>query len=165
MLLRDYFDSFNLFKNGELYPQTKLVEVAFKLRKRKAKRWIWFPGSIERHFEKSCDKIAEPDWFSNERRKSRERAHLANAGAFRASSYETGRRKEFVFCSYGKFNPGNRDEKCPKGPQNTRGTAFRLVSDITSHAQLEMFRPDSPGIRLECSYGKNFPLGSVARSR
>ena len=50
----------------------------------------------------------------------------------------------FVFCSYGKFNPGYRDEKCPKGHQNTRGTAFRPVSDLTSHAQLKMFRP---GIR------------------
>ena len=52
-----------------------------------------------------------------------------------------------VFCSYGKFNPGHRDEKCPKGLQNTRGIAFRLVSDLTSHVQLKMFRRDSPGIR------------------
>ena len=36
----------------------------------------------------------------------------------------------FVFCSYGKFNPGYQDEKCPKGPQNTCGTAFQLVSDL-----------------------------------
>ena len=50
----------------------------------------------------------------------------------------------FVFCSYGKFNPGYRDQKCPKGHQNIRGTAFRPVSDLTSHAQLKMFRP---GIR------------------
>ena len=68
----------------------------------------------------------------------------------RASSYEPGNRAgpvggtNFVFCSYGKFNPGYRDEKCPKGHQNTRGTAFRPVSDLTSHAQLKMFRP---GIR------------------
>ena len=67
-----------------------------------------------------------------------------------ASSYEPGNRAgpvggtNFVFCSYGKFNPGYRDEKCPKGHQNTRGTAFRPVSDLTSHAQLKMFRP---GIR------------------
>ena len=27
-----------------------------------------------------------------------------------------------------------------QGPQKTRGTAFRHVSDFTSHAQLEMFR-------------------------
>ena len=40
----------------------------------------------------------------------------------------------FVFRSYGKFNSGYRDEKCLKGPQNTRGTALRLVSDLTSHA-------------------------------
>ena len=39
-------------------------------------------------FEKSCDKIAQPDGLaliairSNDRRKSRERAHLANAGKF-----------------------------------------------------------------------------------
>ena len=46
----------------------------------------------------------------------------------------------FVFCSYRKFNPGYRDEKCPKGPQNNRGTAFRLVSDLISHAQLKMLR-------------------------
>ena len=68
----------------------------------------------------------------------------------RASSYEPGNRAgpvggtNFVFCSYGKFNPGYKDEKCPKGHQNTRGTAFRPVSDLTSHAQLKMFRP---GIR------------------
>ena len=55
---------------------------------------------------------------------------------------------KFVFCSYGKFKPDYLDEKCPKGPQNTPGTAFRLVSDLTSHAQLKMFRvADSPGIR------------------
>ena len=40
------------------------------------------------HFEKSCDKIAQPDWLtlvsirSDERKKVRERAHLANAGEF-----------------------------------------------------------------------------------
>ena len=45
----------------------------------------------------------------------------------------------FVFCSYGKFNLGYRDEKCPKGPQNTRGTVFGFVSDFTSHVQLKMF--------------------------
>ena len=62
----------------------------------------------------------------------------------RASSYEPGNRAgpiggtNFVFCSYGKFNPGYRDED---GHQNTRGTAFRPVSDLTSHAQLKMFRP------------------------
>ena len=39
-------------------------------------------------FENSCDKIAQPDGLallairSNKRRKSRERAHLANAGEF-----------------------------------------------------------------------------------
>ena len=72
------------------------------------------------------------------------------AGRLRASSYEPGNPAgpvggaNFVFCSYGKFNPGYRDEKCPKGHQNTRGTAFRPVSDLTSHAQLKMFRP---GIR------------------
>ena len=58
---------------------------------------------------------------------------------------------DFVFCSYGKFNPGYRDEKCPKGPQNTPGTAFRLVSDLTSHPQLKCFVPDSPGIRAAVS--------------
>ena len=48
-----------------------------------------FPRSF-RHFEveKSCDKIAIPDWLtlvairSDERKISRERAHLANAGEF-----------------------------------------------------------------------------------
>ena len=47
-----------------------------------------FPRSC-RHFEKSCDKISQPDWLtlvairSDERKKkSRERAHLANAGEF-----------------------------------------------------------------------------------
>ena len=42
---------------------------------------------------------------------------------------------------YGKFNSGYRDEKCPKRFQNTRGTTFQLVSDLTSHAQSKMFRP------------------------
>ena len=47
-----------------------------------------FPGSIDGRFEKSCDKIPQPDWLtlleirSDERRKPRERAHLANAGKF-----------------------------------------------------------------------------------
>ena len=41
-----------------------------------------------RHFEKSCDKMAQLDWLASlairgdERRKSREWAHLANAGDF-----------------------------------------------------------------------------------
>ena len=73
----------------------------------------------------------------------------ARGKTVRASSYEPGTGNwagrvsgtNFVFCSYGKFNPGYRDEKCPNGPQNTRGTVFRLVSDLTSHAQLKMFRP------------------------
>ena len=41
-------------------------------------------------------------------------------------------------------------------------TAFRLVSDLTSHAQLKMFRPVQstvPVSGLECSYGKIFQLG------
>ena len=65
----------------------------------------------------------------------------------RTSSYESGSRAgpvggtNFVFCLYGKFNPGYRDKKkVQKGPQNTRGNAFLLVSDLTSHAQLKMFR-------------------------
>ena len=46
-----------------------------------------FPGSIEGRFEKPCDKIAQPDWFTllairSDERKNRERAHLANAGEF-----------------------------------------------------------------------------------
>ena len=45
----------------------------------------------------------------------------------------------FVFCSYGKFNPSYWDEKCPKDPRNTHGTAFWLVSNLTSHTQLKMF--------------------------
>ena len=46
-----------------------------------------FRGRV-RHFEKSCDKIAQPDWLilvairSNERKESRERAHLANADEY-----------------------------------------------------------------------------------
>ena len=45
----------------------------------------WAPS---RRFETSCDKIAQPDWLtllvnrSGERRKSQERANLANAGEF-----------------------------------------------------------------------------------
>ena len=34
VLLRDYFNSLNFYKNGEHYPGTKLVGVAFKLRKK-----------------------------------------------------------------------------------------------------------------------------------
>ena len=47
-----------------------------------------FPGSIEGRFENSCDKTAQPDWLTSlairrdECRKSRERAHLVNAGEF-----------------------------------------------------------------------------------
>ena len=46
-----------------------------------------FPCSC-RHFEKSCDKITQPDWLtlvvicSDECKKSWEWAHLANAGKF-----------------------------------------------------------------------------------
>ena len=45
-----------------------------------------FPSSFQGRFEKSCEKISQPDWLtllsicSDERSKSRERAHLANAG-------------------------------------------------------------------------------------
>ena len=49
--------------------------------------------------------------------------------------------KNFIFFSNGKFNPGYRDEKFGKGPQNTGGTAFRLVNYLTSHAQLKMLCP------------------------
>ena len=47
-----------------------------------------FPGSIEGRFKTSGDKISQPDWLtllanrSDERRKSREQTHLANAGKF-----------------------------------------------------------------------------------
>ena len=57
----------------------------------------------------------------------------------RASSYEPDNwagpvgGTNFVSCSYGKFNPSYSDQKCPKGPPNTRG------SDLTSHSQLKMF--------------------------
>ena len=46
-----------------------------------------------RSFETSCDKIAKPDGLdllairSNKRRKSRERAHLANAGEFKVAEH------------------------------------------------------------------------------
>ena len=83
----------------------------------------------------------------------------------RASSYEPGNRAgpvggtNFVFCSHGKFNPGYRDEKCPKGHQNTGGTAFRPVSDLTSHAQLKMFRPGIRAGVFISKNSKNFQLG------
>ena len=70
------------------------------------------------------------------------------AAILRASSYEPGNQAgpvsgtNFVFCSYGKFKPGYRDEKCPNGPQNTREIVFRLVSDLANHVQLKMFRPE-----------------------
>ena len=70
----------------------------------------------------------------------------------------------FVFCSYGQFNPGYRDEKFPKGPQNTRGIALQLVSDLTSYAQLKMFRPGKsrhPGMSVQMG---NI-LSSVSESR
>ena len=75
-------------------------------------------------------------------------------------------RINFVFCSYGKFNPGYRDEKCPKDPQNTHGTAFRLVSDLTSHAQLKMFRHGQSRYPGWSAYmEKNFQLGYRALGR
>ena len=93
-----------------------------------------------------------------------------NNTSLRASSYEPGNRAgpvggtNFVFCSYGKFNPGYRDEKCPKGRQNTRGTAFRPVSDLTSHKQLKMFRPGiRAGVFIWEEFGK-FPA-RLPRSR
>ena len=46
-------------------------------------------------------------------------------------------------------------------PQNTRGTAFRLVRDLTSHAQLKMFRP---GIRAGVFMWEKFPA-RLPRSR
>ena len=80
----------------------------------------------------------------------------------RASSYEPGNRAgllggtNFFFCAYENFNPGYRDENCPKSIENTRGTAFRLVSDLKSHAQLKMFRR---GIRAGVFIWENFQLG------
>ena len=42
-----------------------------------------FQGSIEEHFEKSCDKIAQPDWLTLLAIRSDEcRAHFANASKF-----------------------------------------------------------------------------------
>ena len=51
----------------------------------------------------------------------------------------------FVFWSYGKFNPGYRDEKCqrPYKPYAVENVSSRTVS-VSG---------------LECSYGKNFQLG------
>ena len=67
----------------------------FLRRSRRCGTSISFPDYVQaifcvrvRHCEKSCDKIAQPDWLtlvairSDERKKSRERAHLANAGEF-----------------------------------------------------------------------------------
>ena len=83
-----------------------------------------------------------------------------------ASSYEPGNRAgpvgrtNFVFCSYGKFNLGYRDKKkCLKGSQNTRGTAFRLISDLTSHAQLKMFHPGQSRYP-----GWSIHMGKISRS-
>ena len=70
----------------------------------------------------------------------------------------------FVICSYGKFNPSYRDEQCPKGPQNTRGTAFRLVSDLTSHAQLKMFRHGQAGVFIWEKFPARLPEISVAKT-
>ena len=67
----------------------------FLRRSRRFGTSISFPDYVQaifrdrvRHFEKSCDKIAQPDWLtlvairSDERKKSQERAHLANAREF-----------------------------------------------------------------------------------
>ena len=84
----------------------------------------------------------------------------------RASSYEPSNRTglvggtNFVFCSYGKFNPSYQDEKCPKGPQNIylwnrvlicqRPYKPCAVENVPSRTV--------PVFGLECTYGKNFQL-------
>ena len=64
----------------------------------------------------------------------------------------------FVFCSYGKFNPGYQGEKCPKGPQNTFGTM--LQQHYKTCAVKNVSSRTVPVYGLECSYGKkkNFQL-------
>ena len=67
----------------------------------------------------------------------------------------------FVFCSYGKFNPGYRDEKCAKGrppkyPWNCVPTCQRPYKPRTAENVSSRTVPVSG---LECSCGKNFQLG------
>ena len=65
-----------------------------------------FPGSIEGRFEKSCNKIAQLSWFillairSDKRRKSQERAHLANAGEFNRR-YLTCQKSAILYADHG----------------------------------------------------------------
>ena len=96
-----------------------------------------FPGSIEGHFEKSCDTIAHPDCLtllatrSNQRRKSRKRAHLAFAYAGEFNHMpdigdfirRLRRSAKIVIASPG--TPDDRQAKCVAGfPQ----TLFGLVT-------------------------------------
>ena len=63
----------------------------------------------------------------------------------------------FVFCSFGKFNPGYRDEKSPKVPQNNRvPTCQRPYKPFAAENVSSRTVPVSG---LECSYEKNFQLG------
>ena len=60
----------------------------------------------------------------------------------------------------GNLIPVTEMKNVQKAPQNTRGTAFRLVSDLTSHVQLKMFRHGPsryPGCIVHM--GKKFQLG------
>ena len=64
-------------------------------------------------FEKSCDKIAQPDGLtllairSDERRKSREQAHLANAGEFNRR-YLTCQRSAILYADCSDFRRSRR---------------------------------------------------------
>ena len=68
-----------------------------------------------RHFEKSCDKIAQPDWLtlvairSDERKRDyeRERAHLANAGEFN---------RRYLTCQISAILYADQDDRRIKSP-------------------------------------------------
>ena len=74
-----------------------------------------------RHFEKSCDKIAQPDWLtlvairSDERKKSRERAHLANSGEFN---------RRYLTCQISAILYADRGDRCIKSPGVARFTCL-----------------------------------------
>ena len=64
-------------------------------------------------FEKSCDKIAQPDGLtllairSDERRKSRERAHVGNAGEFNC---------RYLTCQISAILNSDRSDRRMKSP-------------------------------------------------
>ena len=75
-------------------------------------------------FQKSCDKIAQPDGLtllairSDERRKSRERAHLVNAGEFN---------RRYLTCQISAILYANRGDR--RKSQSLHGAHLAIFAD------------------------------------